>query len=218
MSTLDDWEDQNFTSQPQDPNLNANREEHYFTSHETLKTLKYFAEGTVLSHYRKQYQLPPVVTWEELQRQDVPIVIPIMPGTFPRPQDWPSRTTLTDFIFLRGKGGKVDERAYLHPHNQCNPNPHLRQIASHLSWVGLSKMPGTLKTLNSPTALFPHSFESLTRTLLPKGCGPETNYDDIFKHARGPSQGIGRLILTLPLKPNGRHQGLAMCREDDHRE
>jgi len=31
------------------------------------------------------------------------MVIPIQPGTFPRPADWPSSVCLTDFIFLKSK-------------------------------------------------------------------------------------------------------------------
>ena len=48
-----------------------------------------------------RYGLDPADTWETFRQQDVPLVMPMMPGTFPRPDDWAPRTDLTDFIFLR---------------------------------------------------------------------------------------------------------------------
>merc|ERR1711988_660432 len=45
-----------------------------------------------------------------LAPNDIPLVIPMRPGTFERPCDWWDSVELTDFIFLRtGGGGAKDE-------------------------------------------------------------------------------------------------------------
>merc|ERR1712196_216278 len=69
------------------------------TTHGTLARLKKVAEGNDLPKWRRQFGLKPkVITWKALLEQNIPCVIPIQPGTFPRPADWPSRVFLADFI------------------------------------------------------------------------------------------------------------------------
>eukprot|EP00756_Hemistasia_phaeocysticola_P059179 Hpha_TRINITY_DN358_c0_g1::TRINITY_DN358_c0_g1_i1::g.112663::m.112663/K05841/E2.4.1.173; sterol 3beta-glucosyltransferase len=85
-------------------------EENYFTSHDTLEKLKSLAEsGWVGSHslrgMRKDFGLRPAPTWRTIRRQDLPLIVPMAPGTFRRPDDWGRRTQFTDFIFLRRKTG-----------------------------------------------------------------------------------------------------------------
>ena len=100
------------------PNLNPNPNPHphpttltltrrYFTSHDTLARLKQLAEASplyssfALPTLRREFGLHPVDTWPTLLQHDVPLVIPMRPGTFARPSDWPPRTVCTDFISLR---------------------------------------------------------------------------------------------------------------------
>ena len=68
------------------------------TSHETLAKLKRLCEETpiasafTLPGLRRAYSLPPRArTWSTLRAQDVPLIIPVRPGTFARPRDWGAR-------------------------------------------------------------------------------------------------------------------------------
>ena len=89
-------------------------EDELLCTHKVLRKVKtvaernYFTRNNIAS-IRQEYGLPDVKTWDEMRRQNVPIVIPMKPGTFDKPPDWWSTVRLTDFIFLRnappGAGG-----------------------------------------------------------------------------------------------------------------
>lgn len=85
-----------------------NIEEYAFTSHGTLDFLKEFTErnaasGWSLNALRGWYGLKEQKdsTWNVMKRRNLPIVIPMREGTFPRPSDWWPNVHMTDFIFLR---------------------------------------------------------------------------------------------------------------------
>ena len=74
-----------------------------------------------------RYGLDPADTWETFRQQDVPLVMPMMPGTFPRPDDWAPRTDLTDFIFLRSAApgaGTLEPSMQACPYEAAVPGPH----------------------------------------------------------------------------------------------
>jgi len=78
-----------------------------FRSHSALRFVKGLVEESRLvrfnlDHLRKSFGLPVADTWDTLRRMNVPLVIPMREGTFPRPSDWWEAIHLTDFIFLRG--------------------------------------------------------------------------------------------------------------------
>ncbi|CAE8612260.1 unnamed protein product [Polarella glacialis] len=80
------------------------------TSHKTLAKLKGLAEDNPFSSFgitslRREFGLKLAQTWQTIFRLNIPMVIPMAPGTFTSPSDWGSRVVLTDFIFLRGGGG-----------------------------------------------------------------------------------------------------------------
>ena len=87
----------------------------YFTSHATLRRLKSMFERNPFATWslpklRQKFGLPPADTWPTVFREDVPMIIPMKPGTFVRPSDWPDSVRCTDFIFLRSAapgGGKL---------------------------------------------------------------------------------------------------------------
>eukprot|EP00929_Paragymnodinium_shiwhaense_P045190 TRINITY_DN23119_c0_g1_i3.p1 TRINITY_DN23119_c0_g1~~TRINITY_DN23119_c0_g1_i3.p1 ORF type:complete len:1218 (+),score=272.76 TRINITY_DN23119_c0_g1_i3:82-3735(+) len=81
-------------------------EEQAFTSHTSLALLKQFAEKNPAASWnidrmRGWFGLPPIDTWKMFKKMNVPIIIPMRPGTFKRPSDWWSGIEETDFIFLR---------------------------------------------------------------------------------------------------------------------
>ena len=78
----------------------------YFTSHATLRRLKSMFERNPFATWslpklRQTFGLPPADTWPTVFREDIPMVIPMKPGTFDRPADWSDAVRCTDFIFLR---------------------------------------------------------------------------------------------------------------------
>jgi len=84
-------------------------EETYFTSHDTLEKLKGLAESGFagkhsLRNMRKDFGLRPAPTWKTIGKQDIPLIIPMAPGSFRRPDDWGKGVQFTDFIFLRRQG------------------------------------------------------------------------------------------------------------------
>lgn len=81
-------------------------EEMAFTSHNTLALAKAFAEHNPFADYnidqiRAWFDLGAADTWEAVQENRVPLVIPMREGCFERPTDWPEEVAMTDFIFLR---------------------------------------------------------------------------------------------------------------------
>jgi len=87
-----------------------------FTSHSCLRCMKRNMEENRLrtynlNHLRESFRLPVCDTFDTLKEMNCPLVIPMQPSTFDRPQDWWDDIILTDFIFLRGgkSGGKLDE-------------------------------------------------------------------------------------------------------------
>eukprot|EP01065_Artemidia_motanka_P039368 TRINITY_DN4824_c4_g1_i1.p1 TRINITY_DN4824_c4_g1~~TRINITY_DN4824_c4_g1_i1.p1 ORF type:complete len:815 (+),score=196.20 TRINITY_DN4824_c4_g1_i1:60-2504(+) len=93
-------------SQQQSGSSEPSIPERRFTGHKTLKRIKSFAETNVFATHslpamRRSFGLRPLDTWPTIQQLDIPLLIPMSPGTFERPADWGPRTKLTDFIFLR---------------------------------------------------------------------------------------------------------------------
>ena len=92
-------------------------EKGYFTSHAALQSLKTCFESAPMSSLslpklRGYYGLPPSHTWRSVFEQDIPMVIPMLPGTFDMPGDWNPRIEMTDFIFLRSSApgaGKLSQ-------------------------------------------------------------------------------------------------------------
>mmetsp|Transcript_22908 Transcript_22908/g.47522 ORF Transcript_22908/g.47522 Transcript_22908/m.47522 type:complete len:442 (+) Transcript_22908:35-1360(+) len=86
-------------------------EESMFTSQDALAFWKAFAEKNPFSGYnvnamRRWFGLDPADTWTVMKERNQPIVIPMRPGTFQRPEDWWDGICCTNFIFLRkGSGG-----------------------------------------------------------------------------------------------------------------
>jgi len=75
----------------------------HWVKQDTLSTLKRMAEINI-PKMRSQFGLQGnVLTWPTLLKQRVPMVIPIRPGTFPRPNDWHEDLVCSDFIFLQSK-------------------------------------------------------------------------------------------------------------------
>ena len=80
-----------------------------------------------LPRMRRELGLEPADTWETLREQDVPMIVPMLPGTFPRPDDWAPRTDLTDFIFLRSAApgaGTLEPSMQACPYEAAVPGPH----------------------------------------------------------------------------------------------
>lgn len=86
--------------------------EDIFSSQRALRTLKGLAESNPFASFsasalRREFGLSTASSsWETIFKQNVPMIIPMAPGTFERPSDWNERIILTDYIFLRdGAGG-----------------------------------------------------------------------------------------------------------------
>jgi len=85
-------------------------EESLFTSQDSLAFWKKFAEKNPFASYnvntmRGWFGLGTADTWTAMREGSRPVVIPMRPGTFDKPQDWWDDIILTDFIFLRTGGG-----------------------------------------------------------------------------------------------------------------
>jgi len=101
--------------------------EEAFTSHKMLARLKAVAEENPFAEFslpslRKEFGLEPAETWDTIHRLNIPMIIPMAPGTFERPSDWSSRVELTDFIFLRigkAEGGSLNPELVEFITNAC---------------------------------------------------------------------------------------------------
>ncbi|CAE7352899.1 UGT80A2 [Symbiodinium natans] len=107
-SKVEDWKAIHAIHSPDGKSLLDTIDEMAFTSHSSLKLLKDLAEKNPfaswnLNRLRKLFGLGPANTWQAYNQAKVPIIIPMPPGTFQRPQDWPSNIIQTDFIFLRSQ-------------------------------------------------------------------------------------------------------------------
>jgi len=114
--------------------------EENMATHATLKAMKDAAERNFftkdnIKSLRAEFGLPDCETWEEMKKQNIPVVIPMRPNTFKRPSDWWSNVILTDFIFLRNAplGGKeLDEpiASFLRKAKQDGANVGLMTFSS----------------------------------------------------------------------------------------
>jgi len=74
------------------------------SSHQMVGCLKFISEGSDLPEWREAFGLKGNINqWKSLMGQNIPIVIPIQPGTFDRPADWAPNVAMSDFIFLTSK-------------------------------------------------------------------------------------------------------------------
>ncbi|CAJ1387869.1 unnamed protein product [Effrenium voratum] len=126
-------------------------EEMAFTSHNSLKVLKDLAEKNPfasmnLNNLRLMFGLGCVDdTWQALLDAKVPIIIPMAPGTFQRPEDWPESIIQTDFLFLRRKEAAAAKSRSLGDAGTFISNA--RKAGAKLCLISFSSMPVQRRTL-----------------------------------------------------------------------